>query len=139
MAEIIMGVDFGDVRTGLALSDATGLLAYGAGCVKCEGLAKIAAAVAEAAGTAKVARIVVGYPKNMDGSEGYRCDRCRRFAEELEALLDGVPVELYDERLTTVSAHRILSESNVRGKKRKAAVDELSATLILQAYLDSHR
>ncbi len=136
--DIIMGVDFGDVRTGLAVSDRTGLLAHGAGCIKCEGIKKIAALTAEAAIEKGVSRIVVGNPKNMNGTEGPRTARCREFAELLRELT-GLPVELFDERLTTVSAHRILSESNVRGKKRKDSVDELSATLILQDYLDRNR
>ena len=133
-----MGVDFGDARTGLALSDPTGFLAYGAGCVKCEGIKKTAALVADEAIKNGVARIVVGNPKNMNGTEGPRSERCREFAALL-AELTSLPVELFDERLTTVSAHRFLSDSGVHGKKRKNTVDELSATLILQDYLDRNK
>ncbi|MBR0303461.1 MAG: Holliday junction resolvase RuvX [Clostridia bacterium] len=134
----ILGVDYGDVRTGLAVSDALGLLAVGAGCIRCEGFKKAAAAVAEAAQKNKVDMIVVGNPINMNGTEGPRSEKCRAFAAALGELTS-LPVELFDERLTTVSAHRFLSDANVRGKKRKDAIDELSATIILQDYLDKNR
>ena len=82
--------------------------------------------------------LISGYPRNMNGTEGPRCERVRAFAgivaEESE-----LPVELFDERLTTVSAHRFLSDTGVNSKKRKDSVDELSATLILQDYLDRRR
>ena len=133
----ILGVDFGDVRTGLAVSDALGMLAVGAGCVK-GGFRKTAEAVAAAAKEHGAALIVVGNPINMNGTEGPRSEKCRAFAEAV-AELTSLPVELYDERLTTVSAHRFLSDANVRGKKRKTAVDELSATIILQDYLDGRK
>ena len=83
----------------------------------------------------KAELIIVGNPINMNGTEGPRSEKCRAFAQMLYEM-SGIPVELYDERLTTVSAHNILSELNVRGKKRKDNVDELSATLILQDYID---
>ena len=134
----ILGVDYGDVRTGLAVSDRLGLLAVGAGCIKCEGFKKAVEAVAAAAKERGAELIVVGNPINMNGTEGPRSEKCRAFAAALEET-SSIPVELFDERLTTVSAHRFLSEANVRGKKRKAAVDELSATLILQDYLDKIR
>ena len=138
MAELILGVDYGDARTGLAISDPSGLMAFGAGCVHAEGMKKAAAGVAEAAAAKNASRIVIGNPINMNGTEGPRSEKCRAFAEMLRAAT-GLPVELFDERLTTVSAHRILSESNVRGQKRKNSVDELSAQLILQDYLDRKR
>lgn len=138
MAELILGVDYGDARTGLAISDPSGLMAFGAGCVRAEGMKKAAAGVAEAAAAKNVSRIVIGNPINMNGTEGPRSEKCRAFAEMLREAT-GLPVELFDERLTTVSAHRILSESNVRGQKRKNSVDELSAQLILQDYLDRKR
>ncbi len=136
--ELILGVDYGDARTGLALSDPSGLMAFGAGCVRAEGMKKAAAGVAAAAAEKHAARIVIGNPINMNGTEGPRSEKCRAFADMLRELT-GLPVELFDERLTTVSAHRILSESNVRGQKRKNSVDELSAQLILQDYLDRRR
>ena len=135
---VILGVDYGDVRTGLAVSDPSGLMAFGAGCIRAEGMRKAAEGVARAAVEKKASLIVIGNPINMNGSLGPRSEKCKAFAEMVTEL-SGIPAELFDERLTTVSAHRILSESNVRGKKRKNAVDELSAQLILQDYLDSRR
>ena len=136
--KIILGVDYGDVRTGLAISDRLGLLAAGAGCIKREGFKKAVEAVAETAKKHKAELIIVGNPINMNGTEGPRSEKCRAFAKALGELT-GIPVELFDERLTTVSAHKFLNETNTRGKKRKAAVDELSATIILQDYLDKKR
>ena len=136
--KIVLGVDFGDARTGLAVSDRLGMLAVGAGCIKCEGFKKTAAAVAAAAKERGAEIIVVGNPINMNGTEGPRSEKCRDFAAYLSEI-SSLPVELCDERLTTVSAHRFLSDANVRGKKRKDSVDELSATLILQDYLDRNR
>ena len=90
------------------------------------------------AGEQGVAKIIIGKPLNMNGTEGPRCERVRAFAA-IVAEESGLPVELFDERLTTVSAHRFLSDTGVSGKKRKDSVDELSATLILQDYLDRNR
>lgn len=134
----IMGIDFGDARTGLAVCDKMGMLAVGAGCIKCEGMRRTAEAVAAVVAEKKVEMIVVGNPINMNGSEGPRSEKCKAFAEMLSQMT-GLEVKLYDERLTTVSAHRFLSEQNVRGTKRKNAVDELSATLILQDFIDRYR
>lgn len=133
MTKIILGVDYGDARTGLAVN--AGTFAFGAGCVRCEGMKKTAEGVAAAAAERKAELIVVGNPINMNGTEGPRSEKCKAFAALLSEMT-GIPVELYDERLTTVTAHNILSELNVRGKKRKDNVDELSATLILQDYID---
>ncbi len=137
-SQIILGVDYGDVRTGLAVSDPSGLMAFGAGCIRADGMKKAAAGVAQAAVDRHASLIVVGNPINMNGSFGPRSEKCRAFAAMVTDLC-GIPTELFDERLTTVSAHRILSESNVRGQKRKNVVDELSAQLILQDYLDSRK
>ncbi|MBR4072261.1 MAG: Holliday junction resolvase RuvX [Clostridia bacterium] len=136
MTKILLGVDYGDARTGLATN--AGTFAFGAGCVRAEGMKKTAQAVADAAIAKKAELIVVGNPLNMNGTEGPRSEKCRAFAAMLEEMAN-IPVVLYDERLTTVNAHNILSELNVRGKKRKDNVDELSATLILQAYIDSQK
>ena len=136
MTKIYLGVDYGDARTGLASN--AGTFAFGAGCVRAEGMKKTAQAVADAAIAKKAELIVVGNPINMNGTEGPRSEKCRAFAAMLEEMAS-IPVVLYDERLTTVNAHNILSELNVRGKKRKDNVDELSATLILQAYIDSQK
>lgn len=136
MKKMILGVDYGDARTGLALN--AGTFAFGAGCVRCEGMSRTAEAVAAAAAEKKAELIVVGNPVNMNGTEGPRSEKCRAFAHMLGEI-SGIPVELYDERLTTVSAHNIMSELNVRGKKRKDNVDELSATIILQNYIDRNK
>ena len=133
--KIILGVDFGDARTGLAIYGRSGSLAVGAGTVREASFKATVAAVAEAAKREGVQLIVVGDPVNMNGTRGPRSEKCRAFADAL-AEESGVRVELFDERLTTVEAHRFLSETNVRSKKRKNTVDELSATLILQDWAD---
>lgn len=135
---IIVGIDFGDVRTGLAVCDRNEMMASEAGCIRADSYKKALEAVAEAVKNLHAERIVVGNPKNMNGSEGPRSAKCQAFARELEERT-GIPVVLYDERLTTVSAHKILSENNVRGKKRKDTVDALSARLILEDYLTWHK
>lgn len=132
---IILGVDFGDARTGLAVYGRSGSIAVGAGLIRSENFKKTVAAVAEAAAREKADLVVVGNPVNMNGTEGPRSEKCKNFATALREAT-GLEVVLYDERLTTVSAHRFLSESGVSGKKRKSSVDELSATLILQDYVD---
>ena len=132
----ILGVDFGDTRTGLAVSDASRFLASGIGYVSPGGIVKTADKVAEIALEQKVSAIVVGLPKNMDGSEGFRADRCREFASLLGERLEDVPVAMIDERMTTMSASRYLNETNTRGQKRKGVIDTLSAQIILQNALD---
>ncbi len=133
MKGVLLGVDYGDARTGLAVS--AGKMAFGAGCVVSKSMRKTVEGVAQAAANREAAGIVIGDPVNMDGTKGPRSEKCRIFADML-AERTGLPVIFWDERLTTVNAHEILSEINVRGEKRKKAVDELSATLILQSYLD---
>ena len=132
----ILGVDFGDTRTGLALSDANRFLASGIGYVSPGGIEKTADKVAEVTKEQRASAVVVGLPKNMDGSEGFRAERCREFASLLLARLDGVPVAMIDERMTTMSASRYLNETNTRGTKRKGVIDTLSAQIILQNALD---
>ena len=132
----ILGVDFGDTRTGLAVSDASRFLASGIGYVSPGGIQKTADKVAEVAREQKVSAIVVGLPKNMDGSEGFRAERCREFAGLLRAQLEDIPVAMIDERMTTMSASRYLNETNTRGQKRKGVIDTLSAQIILQNALD---
>lgn len=130
----ILAVDYGDARTGLACCDAYESIASPVGMV-CEWnrdacAAKIAAKAAELGSEL----IVVGLPVNMDGSRGERAKRCEEFAASLRELT-GLEVELWDERVTTVQAIGILNETNVRGKKRKAVIDTVAATLILESYL----
>lgn len=132
----IMGLDYGDRNIGVAVSDAFGWTAQGTGVVqrKREGgeFDEIAALVKQH----EVSEVVVGLPKNMNGSIGPRGEICMAFAEELKQKLN-LPVHLWDERLTTVSAERTLLEADVSRKKRKQVVDKLAATFILQNYLDS--
>lgn len=133
----VLGVDFGDTRTGLAVSDISRFLASGIGYVSPGGIEKTAQKVAEVALEQKAGAIVVGLPKNMDGSEGFRAERCREFACLLSQKLEGgIPIAMMDERLTTMSASRYLNETGTRGAKRKGVVDTLSAQIILQNALD---
>lgn len=134
----ILGVDFGDTRTGLALSDPSRLLASGLETLTPGGMEKTAEAVAAVARERGAAAVVVGLPKNMDGTEGFRAVRCREFAEKLATLTD-LPTVLLDERLTTMSASRYLNETNTRGAARKGVIDTLSAQIILQNALDRLR
>lgn len=132
----ILGVDFGDTRTGLAVSDISRFLASGIGYVSPGGIEKTAQAVADTVREKKAVAVVVGLPKNMDGSEGFRAERCREFALLLSEKLDGMPIAMIDERLTTMSASRYLNETNTRGANRKGVIDTLSAEIILQNALD---
>ncbi len=131
---IIVGIDFGDARTGVAVCDPYEMMASDAGCVAADSYKKALEKVGARVKELGAELIVVGNPVNMDGSAGWRSEKCKAFARELSEQT-GIPAVLYDERLTTVSAHKILSENNVRGKKRKATVDTLSASLILEDYL----
>lgn len=131
----IMSVDFGDTRTGLALSDTTRYLASGIGYVSPGGIVKTADKVAEMAVEKGAGAVVVGLPKNMDGSEGFRADRVKEFVGLLRDRLD-LPIVTFDERMTTMAASRFLNETNTRGAKRKGVVDTLSAQIILQNALD---
>lgn len=133
----ILGVDFGDTRTGLALSDELRFLASGIGYISPGGIERTADAVAETAREQKVTAIVVGYPLNMNGTVGPRAARAAEFAELLRNRLSDVEVVLFDERMTTMAAARYLNETNVRGKKRKGVIDTLSAQIILQNFIDS--
>ena len=132
----LMGVDFGDTRTGIALSDTSRFLASGIGYISPGGIEKTADAVASLATEKRVVGVIVGLPKNMDGTEGFRAQRCRDFAALLSARLENIPVVMIDERMTTMSASRYLNETNTRGAKRKQVIDTLSAQIILQNALD---
>ena len=134
----ILGVDYGDVRTGLALSDPSGFLASGIGTVKPGGMRKTAELVAAEAKKNGAVLIVIGLPKNMDGSEGFRAEAVRAFAALLGEYTE-IPYTFYDERLSTVCAHQFLSLTDVKGKRRKEVVDTLSAQIILQNYLDAQK
>ena len=132
----ILAVDFGDTRTGLAVSDISRFLASGLGYVSPGGIVKTADAVAAKAKELGVAAIVVGLPVNMNGTEGPRAARCREFAQLLGERLPDVAIDMIDERLTTVEASRYLNATDTRGKKRKGVIDSLSAEIMLQNTLD---
>lgn len=134
---IILGVDFGDARTGLASCDKYEMMASGAGCIQ-GGFKKALEGVCDTAKKIGAELIVVGNPLNMNGSAGPRSEKCRDFAEEVEKAC-GIKTVLYDERLTTVSAHRFLSGSGLDSRKHKKHVDELSAQLILEDYLTARK
>lgn len=130
----IMAVDLGDARTGLAMCDRTEFLASPIGVIEDYSFGNTMKKVAAAAEEYGAQMIVVGYPKNMDGSEGERAQKCEKFAMMLKEIVS-IPVTLWDERSTTVMAHNYLNENNVRGKKRKEVVDAVAATIILESYL----
>lgn len=131
----IMAIDYGDARTGVAVSDESGSLAGEAWVIHEKSRVAVVNAIAAEASARGVGAIVVGHPRNMDGSAGPRALMSESLAEALRSLC-GIEVALWDERLTTMSAHRILSETGRRGKKRKDAVDAVAASLILESYLD---
>ena len=135
---IIMSVDLGKARTGLALCDKTEFLASPYKVIFEKSPNKLPEKVAEAAKEAKAELLVVGLPKNMDGTEGESARDARAFAETLRALT-GLETVMQDERGTTVTAHGYLNETNTRGKKRKNVVDAVAATIILQDYLDKRK
>lgn len=130
----IMGVDFGDARTGIAVSDLLCTLVGTTTVIHSRNKEKTIAQICTMVTESDVGEIVVGLPKNMDGSEGPRAELCREFAAALESAT-GLPVRLWDERRTTVEAHNILSQHNYHGKKRKDTVDAVAASLILEGYL----
>ncbi len=132
----ILGVDFGDSRTGYAISDPLGFGATTLPACKEKNMVKVADYTAKIAKEQGVERIVLGYPKNMNGTVGPRGKKTEDFATMLRERLD-IPIMLWDERLTTVSAHNLMNETNVRGQKRKDSVDSISAAYLLQSYLDS--
>lgn len=130
----IMGVDYGDARTGVAVSDLLCSIVGTTAVIHSRNAEKTLAALCEMVKENAVGEIVVGLPKNMDGTEGVRAELCREFAAKLQDAT-GLPVHLWDERRTTVEAHNILSQHNYHGKKRKDTVDAVAASLILEGYL----
>lgn len=135
---IIMSVDYGDVRTGVAVCDKNEMLASPVKVITETDRDVLSDDIAKEAVRLKAEMIVVGLPKNMDGSEGFRAEACREFASLIEEKT-GIDVALYDERLTTVSAHNALNVTNTRGKKRKSVIDAVSAVMILEDYMRYRR
>ncbi len=132
----VMGIDYGDVRIGVALSDPLGITAQAFAVLDVRKTQDILRELATIAAEHDVGRVVVGYPRNMNGTAGERARRSEEFAETVRAAT-GLPVTLCDERLTTVSAQRALIAGRVRREKRRDVVDKIAAALILQTYLDS--
>lgn len=135
----IMSIDYGDVRTGVALSDAMGMLASPHTVIKESHQPKLVTKLLEIIDEYNIQTVVIGLPRNMDGTYGYRCDECRTLGDALKEKNSNLNIVYEDERLTTVMAHNVLSDNNVRGKKRKNTVDAVSAVMILQSYLDKNR
>ncbi len=133
-----MSVDYGDARTGIAFCDVNEILANAYTVIKERRREELVNKLLEIINKEKPGMVVIGLPRNMDGSYGFRCDECRELGSELAKKIE-IPVEYEDERLTTVIANSILSENNVRGKKRKNTVDAVSAVIILQDFIDKRK
>ena len=130
----IMGIDYGDARTGIAVSDLLCSIVGTTTVIHSRRIERTLEEIKRIAAENEIGQIVVGLPKNMDGTEGPRAQLCREFAGMLRGAT-GLDVVLWDERRTTVEAHSILSEHNYHGKKRKETVDAVAASLILEGYL----
>lgn len=134
----IMSVDLGKARTGIALSDASETFAFEKGVITEYNEEKLCAKICEKAKEFSAELIVVGLPKNMDGSLGFRAQECMSVSEKI-ADLSGIKTVLWDERCTTISAHTALNYTNTRGKKRKETIDAVAAVIILEDYLAFRR
>ena len=132
----IMAIDYGDARTGVAISDLLCSIVGSTAVVPSRNTEKALNDIVKLCKDNMVGTLVVGLPRNMDGSEGLRAELCREFGNKLQELT-GLPVVMWDERRTTVEAHNILSQHNYHGKKRKNTVDAVAASLILEGYLNS--
>ena len=130
----VMAIDYGDAHTGVAISDPTGFLAGVTTTIHSRKAEVVLAELERLVKEHQVDQLVMGFPRNMDGTEGPRAELYRDFARQLEAA-SGLTVHLWDERRTTIEAHQILSDHNYHGKKRKNTVDAVAASLILESYL----
>ena len=129
-----MGIDYGDARTGIAISDLSCTIVGSTTVIPSRNREKAIADIVRLCSENDVGQLIVGLPRNMDGTEGIRAQLCREFAAEVEKAT-GLPVRMWDERRTTVEAHNILSQHNYHGQKRKNTVDAVAASLILEGYL----
>lgn len=134
--ERLLGIDYGDRRVGVAVSDLLGFSAHGVGTIENKGIRSLLDELDKIIARYNPSKIVVGMPLNMDGSKGFRADATKEFIENLSTCYSG-EIITWDERLTTVGASRFLNETNTRGKKRKGVIDTVSACLILDGYLSS--
>ena len=135
----ILGIDYGNVRVGLAVSDPTGLIAGGIGIVKISGMNNAVEQIVGVIAERQIESVVLGLPLNMDGSEGPSASKIRAFASKLNEKLPDLPIEYIDERRSSILAADYMTETGTFGKKRKESVDTLSAQIILQTYLDRNR
>ncbi|MCC8161328.1 MAG: Holliday junction resolvase RuvX [Oscillospiraceae bacterium] len=134
----ILGIDYGDARVGVAVSDMLGFTAQGVRTIKNQGIKKLLSELKTIIDEYNPEKIVIGLPKNMDGSEGFRVDATRKFASALKTIYKG-EIVFWDERLSSVGASRFLNETNTRGKKRKNVLDTVAACIILEGYLSSQK
>lgn len=134
----IMGIDYGDARTGLAVSDEMNILVGEAWTVNEWNPERVADVIAQEAQKRNVRRLVMGLPKNMDGSEGPRAEKCRSFAELLRSKTD-IELVMWDERRSSIEAHAILHANGKKEKKHRKTVDAVAASLILEGYLGTLR
>ena len=135
---IVLGIDYGDARVGVAVSDGTGLIATSVCTLEVKGMRDAAKKVREKQTALGAGKIVLGLPKNMDGSESFRAEKTRAFAEMLAPICE-CEIEFIDERLSTVEAYTYMNIADYNGKKRRKSVDALSAQIILQSYLDREK
>ena len=132
----ILGIDYGDARVGVAVTDPLGITAQGVKTIKNTGKKRLLSDLTEIIEEYKPEKIVIGLPKNMDGTSGFRADATYKFADALKEVYSG-EIVFYDERLSTMSATRFLNETNTRGEKRKKVLDTVSACIILEGYMMS--
>lgn len=133
----ILGIDYGDARVGVAVSDVLGFMAQGVKTIKNTGIKQLLNELNEVLTEYKPERIVIGLPKNMDGTEGFRAEATYEFANKLKTIYEG-EIIFWDERLSSVGASRYLNETNTRGKKRKNVLDTVAACIILEGYLNKN-
>ena len=138
MQERLMGLDYGDSRTGVAVSDLLGITAQGVESIKYTGEKQLIQRLREIINEYQVKKIIIGLPLNMNASSGQRVEKTKKFIEKLEKEF-GLEVITMDERLTTVASHRTMTELGVKKDKKKNLVDMMSAILILQMYMDKNR
>lgn len=134
----ILGIDYGDARVGVAVSDMLGFMAQGVRTIKNRGINNLLNELKEILDEYKPEKIVIGLPKNMDGSEGFRVEATHEFADALKKIYAG-EIIFWDERLSSLGAKRYLNETNTRGKKRKEVLDTVAACIILEGYLNSQK
>ena len=133
----IMGIDYGDRRIGIAVSDPMAMIAGGIDTIYNTGdVLKCAQDIAKVITDYSVEKVVIGFPKNMNNSEGFRAEATNKFIESLESCISGVEIVKWDERLTTVQASRAMNDMGMKRKDKKGNIDKLSAVIILQGYLD---